>query len=185
MWSTAEHPDLHNAEINNKCLSQVCNSWLVAHQVMIPISWTTCVQCVCPACAIPGLQTPPPTGQAGALGTGQPAQATQLLPEPLSPTPTPGHARPWVPMKDVVTPGPPSPQVFTRCCGHWENSPTTPGQGLSLSQPRFMIPCSVTCLSGNRHRAGMALQHDMVSGSCGVLCFPNLPGDRTLFPSSS
>lgn len=34
LWDTTEHPGLHKSEINNLCLFQVCNYWLIAHQVM-------------------------------------------------------------------------------------------------------------------------------------------------------
>lgn len=119
LWSTTEHSRLYNAEINNQCLLSVqflarCRPGNDSHFMD-----NMCVQCACPSVCHPDRapgQSPLPTGQAGAQGNRQPTQATQLLLEP--PSPTPGHARPWVPMKDVVSPGPPSPQVFTRCCGH-------------------------------------------------------------------
>lgn len=154
LWNTTEHPVLHNAEINNQCLSSLqflarCTPGNDSHFMD-----NMCVQCVCPGLCHPHRasgQSPLPAAQAGAQGTRQPAQGTQLLPE--LPNPTPAHTRPWVPMKDVVTPGPPSPQVFTGC-GHWENFLTTLGVETSLSQP-----CQWQQAGGWQGRHGSAAGH--------------------------
>lgn len=33
-WNPTEHPGLCNSEINNQCVSRVCNYWLAAHRVL-------------------------------------------------------------------------------------------------------------------------------------------------------
>lgn len=86
-------------------------------------------------------------------------------------------------MEDVVTPGPPSPQVFTGRCGHRETSLTTPGAGPSLSQP---WSDSLLCgLPQWQQAQGWQGRHGFAAGleAVAFYAFQNLPGDRTLFPS--
>lgn len=126
-----------------------------------------CVQCVCPGLCHPWLQgkVPSPLVRQVPWGLGS-------LPEP--PSPTPGHVRPWVSMKDVVTPRPPSPQSLHQMLWPLGEFSDHIWSGTFSFPALVVIPCSVTCLNG-AGRVGMALQQDMVSESCGFLCLLEPP----------